>query len=160
MIKTHPFQPVYDKTSKVLILGTLPSIESVKQGFYYMHPQNRFWKMLSAIYHMDLYTASIEEKKEFLLKHSIALYDIIQSCEIQKSSDASIRNVSCTDLENILKESQIQLVLLNGKTAYEHFLKSYPQYKDIARCVPSTSSANARISLEELIELWKKYLFL
>ena len=158
MEKVHPFEPVYDKNSKILILGTLPSIESVKQGFYYMHPQNRFWKVLSSIYQVDVYHAGVEEKKAFILGHHLALYDVISMCSIEMSSDASIRNVKFTNIKAILEKSEIDWILLNGKKAYHLFIQEYPEYKDISMCLPSTSAANARLSLVELTESWKRAL--
>ena len=150
MKKTHPFSPVYNQYSQILILGSLPSVVSVERGFYYMHPQNRFWKVLSRIYEEDAYSMNIEDKTNFVLKHHLALYDVVASCDIKNSSDASIENVVCTDLEEILKNSDIHRILLNGNKAYTVFCKAYPQLKDMAIPLPSTSSANARISLDEL----------
>ncbi|MDE7161659.1 MAG: DNA-deoxyinosine glycosylase [Anaeroplasmataceae bacterium] len=158
MKKIHPFEPIYDSNSQILILGTLPSVESVKQGFYYMHPQNRFWKILSKIYSKDAYHMSIEEKKEFLLEHQIALYDVVAQCSIELSSDASIQNVRYTDIKMLIQKTSISRILLNGTKAYQLFLKAYPEYKDMAICLPSTSSANAKIQLEELTEHWKQAL--
>lgn len=158
MEKQHPFLPVFDADSEVLILGSLPSVESVKRGFYYMHPENRFWKVLSRIYGEDAYHMSIEEKSLFILKHHLALYDIIYSCTIRNSSDASITNPVCTNIEEILKGMKLKKILLNGKTAYRIFLKQYPTLKELAVCLPSTSSANARVSLDELTDIWKQSL--
>ncbi len=157
MEKEHPFPPLYDAQSRILILGTLPSIESTKQGFYYMHPQNRFWKLLSRIYKEDVYHMNIEEKKAFLLKHHLALYDVIQSCEITNSSDASIKNPIGTNIAALLKKMpQLYRIILNGKTAYRFFIKKYPNLKEYSICLPSTSSANASVSLDELEKIWSK----
>ena len=155
MKKIHPFEAVYSSDSKILILGSLPSVESVKQGFYYMHPMNRFWKMLSIIFQDDSYSMGIEQKREFILRHHLALFDVIASCDIKQSSDASIRNVSYTNIKEIIKQSHISKILLNGKTAYQLFLKEYPEYKDIAFCMPSTSSANAKVKIEKLVQVWR-----
>ncbi|MDE7384453.1 MAG: DNA-deoxyinosine glycosylase [Anaeroplasmataceae bacterium] len=158
MKKEHPFSPVYDKKSQILILGSLPSIVSVERGFYYMHPQNRFWKVLSRIYKEDVYNKDVEAKTSFILKHHLALYDVVASCDIKNSSDASIENVVCTDIKDILLQAPIQKILLNGNKAYSLFCKAYPNLKDMAICLPSTSSANARISLEELTSVWEEAL--
>ncbi|MDE6241034.1 MAG: DNA-deoxyinosine glycosylase [Anaeroplasmataceae bacterium] len=158
MKKEHPFSPVIDKHSQILILGSLPSVVSVERGFYYMHPQNRFWKVLSRIYKEDVYNKDIDAKTSFILKHHLALYDVVASCDIKNSSDASIENVICTDIKDILLQAPIQKILLNGNKAYSLFCKAYPNLKDMAICLPSTSSANARISLDELISVWEEAL--
>ncbi len=158
-LKKHSFEVVIDSASKILILGSLPSTISVERGFYYMHPQNRFWKILSSLYSEDAYTMNIEEKKRFILKHHLALYDVIESCRIENSSDQSICDVKVQDLHKLLMSYPIERVVLNGDKAYSLFIKYYPNYKDIAVKVPSTSSANAGYSLEKLIEFWRKALF-
>lgn len=158
MKKEHPFHPIFNASSKILILGSLPSIVSVEKKFYYMHPQNRFWKILSNIYQEDVYKMEREEKISFILKHHLALYDVIASCDIINSSDASIENVVCTDIEEILHQAPIQKILLNGRKAYDLFCKAYPQYIHIAILLPSTSSANAKVSLEELTRIWEEAL--
>ncbi len=158
MEKQHPFMPIYNAASEILILGSLPSVESVKRGFYYMHPENRFWKVLSRIYEEDAYHMSIEEKSLFILKHHLALYDIIYSCTIKNSSDSSITNPICTNIKEVLRGMNTKKILLNGKTAYQIFIKQYPELKEIAICLPSTSSANARVSLDALTLIWKEAL--
>lgn len=158
MEKQHPFMPIYNAASEILILGSLPSIESVKRGFYYMHPENRFWKVLSRIYEEDAYHMSIEDKSLFILKHHLALYDIIYSCTIKNSSDSSITNPICTNIKEVLRGMNTKKILLNGKTAYQIFIKQYPELKEIAICLPSTSSANARVSLDALTLIWKEAL--
>ncbi|MCI9653633.1 MAG: DNA-deoxyinosine glycosylase [Acholeplasmatales bacterium] len=158
MEKQHPFMPIYNAASEILILGSLPSVESVKRGFYYMHPENRFWKVLSRIYEEDAYHMSIEDKSLFILKHHLALYDIIYSCTIKNSSDSSITNPICTNIKEVLRGMNTKKILLNGKTAYQIFIKQYPELKEIAICLPSTSSANARVSLDALTLIWKEAL--
>lgn len=158
MEKQHPFMPVYRKESEVLILGSLPSVESVKRGFYYMHPENRFWKVLSKIYEEDAYRMSVEEKINFILKHRLALYDVIYSCTIRNSSDASISHPICTNISGLIQKMNLKKILLNGKKAYQIFIKQYPELMNFAVCLPSTSSANARVSLEELTRIWKEAL--
>ena len=158
MKKQHPFSPVYNNHSQILILGSLPSIVSVERGFYYMHPQNRFWKVLERIYKEDVYSKGILEKKDFILKYHLALYDVVASCDIKNSSDASIENVAYTNIEDILKQAPIQKILFNGKKAYTLFCKAYPSLIHMAISLPSTSSANAQISLEELTSIWEEAL--
>ena len=150
----HTFGPFYDSESRVLFLGSFPSVKSREALFYYGHPQNRFWKIMRAIYEDD-FGDSIEEKSEFLHRHHIALYDVIDECDIVGSSDSSIRNVVPTDLDSILKKTKIEQIFVNGKTA-EKYYKKY-QEKATGRtaiCLPSSSPANAAWSLEKLIAAW------
>lgn len=158
MIKRHTFPPVICPACTTLILGSLPSVRSVEEGFYYMHPQNRFWKVLSAIYSYDFYHASIEEKKKNLLSRGIALYDVIEECEIASSRDSSIQRPKIQNIEVLLKNTEISKIVLNGKTAYTLFLRAYPGLTNIAHYAPSTSSANAGFSLSRLIEAWGRLL--
>ena len=151
---THPFPPLYDENSEILILGSFPSVKSREQKFFYGHPQNRFWKVLAAMYSASV-PQTIEEKREFLLGQHIALWDVIYSCDIIGSSDSSIRNVIPTELGQIIKASKITRVFVNGKTAgkmYEKYQKH--QLGMEAVCLPSTSPANAAFSLERLVEAW------
>lgn len=142
----HELEPVFDSHSKVLILGSLPSVKSREEGFYYMHPQNRFWKVLEIIF-----KEKIDYKKEFCLKHHIALWDTISSCEIKNSSDQSITRVSVNDLSVILNQADIKVIITTGKKAHEIYQKYlFPIYKIEDVNLPSTSSANALYSLERL----------
>lgn len=151
----HPIQPVFNKDSKILILGTFPSVKSREGQFFYHHPQNRFWKVLAAVCKTDV-PSSIEEKTQFLLENKIAVWDVIQSCEINQSSDSSIKNVVPNDLSVILEHSKVERIFANGNKSYE----LYNRYcllevgRDIIK-LPSTSPANAAFSLERLIEAWK-----
>lgn len=150
----HEFDPVYDQNSRILILGTLPSVKSREQNFYYGHKQNRFWKVLAAICG-DSVPGEIEEKKSFLLRNHIAVWDVISECDIIGSSDSSIKNVVPTDLETILGETDIQAIYANGATAYRLYMKySFPRIKREIIRLPSTSPANASFSLERLIGEW------
>lgn len=150
----HPFPPLYDKNSKILILGSFPSVKSREQMFFYGHPQNRFWKVLSAVFECSTPT-TVEEKKIFLLSNGIALWDVIASCEITGSSDSSIKDVIVNDLTAILNNADIQQIFVNGKTAQKYYNKyTLPQIKRDAICLPSTSPANAAWSLERLIDSW------
>lgn len=150
----HELAPVYDKNSKILILGSLPSVKSREQGFYYGHPRNRFWKVLSAVLGVDE-PQSIGEKKAMLLSHGIALYDVIEQCEIAGSSDASIRNVTPADIRAIAQASRLRVVFTNGRTAGKLYRKYQAQTVALPMTeLPSTSPANAAFSLEKLTELW------
>ena len=151
----HPFPPLYDENSKILILGSFPSVKSREQLFFYGHPQNRFWKVTSAVFGVKT-PNTIQEKKDFLLSCNIALWDVIASCDIQGSSDSSIRDVTANDLSPILSNSKVERIFTNGKPA-DKFYKKYT-FKTTgiqATCLPSTSPANAAWSVEKLTEAWK-----
>ena len=150
----HPFPPLYDKNSTILILGSFPSVKSREQMFFYGHPQNRFWKVTAAVFGADVPT-SIEEKQAFLHEHHIALWDVIASCDIVGSSDSSIQNVTANDLRPILDGAKIERIFVNGKTAekyYNRYTKELLGREAI--CLPSTSPANAAWSVERLVEAW------
>lgn len=150
----HEFLPVYDGNSKVLILGTFPSVKSREGQFYYHHPRNRFWAVLSQLTGEPL-PVGIEEKKQMLLSHGIAIWDVVASCEITGSSDSSIRNVVPADIGRILRDTEIHYVFTNGGTAhrlYRKYCLEETQTEDV--CLPSTSPANAVFSLEKLLEIW------
>lgn len=150
----HPIFPVFDEKSEILILGSFPSVKSREAGFFYGHPQNRFWRVTAAVFGAPVPT-TIEEKRAFLLQNHIAVWDVIASCEIVGSSDASIRNVTANDLNVILNSAPIRQIYVNGKTA-ERYFKQYifPQIQKDAICLPSTSPANAAWSLERLVASW------
>ena len=151
----HPFPPLYDENSKILILGSFPSVKSREQLFFYGHPQNRFWKVVSALYGCDT-PKSIEEKQIFLRSHGIALWDVIASCEITGSSDSSIKDVTPNDLTKILDLADIRKIFVNGKTAEKYYNKyTKPITGREAVCLPSTSPANAAWTYDRLIEAWK-----
>ncbi len=151
----HPFPPVYDANSRILILGTFPSVKSREGEFYYHHPQNRFWRVISGLLREDL-PITIEDKRQLLLRNRIALWDVIRSCEITGSSDSSIRNVVTNDIDSLLKQVRIREVYANGGTAF----RLYQRYilpvtgKNIIS-LPSTSPANAACSLEQLMSRWR-----
>ena len=150
---THEFAPVYDGRSRILILGSFPSVKSREQQFYYGHPQNRFWRVLAAVTG-EAVPGTIEEKRVFLLAQRIALWDVIAQCEIVGSSDSSIRNVIPNDLSIILEAAPIEAIYANGGTAHRLFGK-YQQCGREAVRLPSTSPANAAWSLERLTEAWR-----
>lgn len=150
----HPFAPVYDEHSEILILGTLPSVKSRENDFYYGHPQNRFWKVLAKVYGAAL-PQTPEEKMVFLLAHHIALWDVIESCEIKGSSDSSIRAVIPTDIKRILDTANIHTIFVNGKKAAQLYERYQQPLTGIpAVTLPSTSPANAAWNLERLCGEW------
>ena len=151
----HPIPPVFDENSEILILGSFPSVKSREQGFFYGHPQNRFWKVTAAVFEEEV-PVSIEEKRAFLLRNHIALWDVIHSCDITGSSDSSIKNVVANDLSIILEHSGIRKIFVNGKTAEKYYIKYSEKDTHIkAICLPSTSPANAAFSVDRLTEAWK-----
>lgn len=150
----HPFGPLYDSESRILILGSLPSVKSREAHFFYGHPQNRYWKLIAALLEEPV-PRSIEEKQSLMLRHHIAMWDTIYSCDIKGSSDSSIRNVVPTDLKPILEASRITHIFCNGKTSGNYFRKyQEPALGIQATILPSTSPANAAWSLERLTQEW------
>lgn len=150
----HPIFPVYDERSRVLILGSFPSVKSREQMFFYGHPQNRFWRVIAAVMRVDV-PATVEEKRRFLLDHHIALWDVIASCDITGSSDSSIKNVVANDLTAILETAPIRQIFVNGKTAeryYNRYIRAAVGREAI--CLPSTSPANAACGIERLVDAW------
>ncbi|MBR1930022.1 MAG: DNA-deoxyinosine glycosylase [Lachnospiraceae bacterium] len=150
----HPIPPLFNEQSRILILGSFPSIKSREAMFFYGHPQNRFWRVVAAVYE-DTFPETVPERRDFLIRHKIAAWDVIKSCDIEGSSDSSIRNVTANDLRVILDAAPIRHIYVNGKTAE----KMYRKYTENlihrpAICLPSTSPANAAWSLERLIEAW------
>lgn len=153
---THTFEPVYDGASRVLILGTFPSVKSREQNFYYGHPQNRFWRVIAALCGRPV-PATIQEKKEMLLQEHIAVWDVIESCDIAGSSDASIRNAVPNDIGRILKTAPEVRIFANGAKAHELYRKYVqPQLGREAVRLPSTSPANAACSFERLCASWRE----
>ncbi len=151
----HEFESFYNKDSIVLILGSIPSVKSREEKFYYAHPQNRFWKTISSIYNERI-PQTIVEKKEFLTKHKIALWDVIKSCEIKSSSDATIKNVTPNNINSILKKSNIKYIFTTGRKAHNLYNKYCKNKTGIeAIYLPSTSPANCKKGIEE--ELIKSY---
>ena len=150
----HTISPVYDRDSKILILGSFPSVRSREEGFFYGHPQNRFWKVTAAVFETEV-PHTVPEKREFLLSKHIALWDVIASCDIEGSADSSIRNVVPNDLDVILGQTDIKAVFVNGKTA-DRYYRKYSEAKTgrPAICLPSTSPANAAWTMERLIQAW------
>lgn len=148
----HEFKPIYNEESKILILGTMPSVKSREVGFYYAHPKNRFWTVLEIIFE-----EKIEDKEAFLLKHHIALWDVFASCSIKGSSDASIKNARPNKIPKLLKESNIKVIFTTGKTAYKYYLQFFKEKTHLpVFCLPSTSPANCKIKMPELVEEYSK----
>lgn len=151
----HPIAPVYDEYSNILILGSFPSVKSREQGFFYGHPQNRFWRVLAAVYGNEV-PQTVEEKKEFLLRNGVAVWDVIASCEIQGSADSSIKDVVPTDLSEVLAQAPVRRIYVNGKKAEQLYRKYQAKQTGIeAVCLPSTSPANAAWGMERLVEAWQ-----
>ena len=151
---THPIAPVFDEHSRVLILGSFPSVKSREAQFFYGHPQNRFWRVLSALFGEGA-GETPQEKTAFLLRHRIALWDVIASCEIAGSADSTIKNVTPNDLSAILNGADIRAIFTNGKTAdtlYRKYIEL--QTHRSAICLPSTSPANAKWTLPLLKKAW------
>ncbi|MDO5558058.1 MAG: DNA-deoxyinosine glycosylase [Oscillospiraceae bacterium] len=149
------FPPFFDPSSDILILGSFPSVKSRETGFYYGHPQNRFWKVLAVVYSENI-PQTIDEKKQLLKRHNIALWDVVSSCEIQGSSDSSIKNVKPSDLNIIFSQCKIRHIYTGGNKAgqlYRKYLK--PVTGRDAVVLPSTSPANAAWTLDKLVEAWK-----
>ncbi len=152
-MKYSGFKPVFDGNSKILVLGSFPSVKSRAEGFYYGNRQNRFWKTLSAAFGKEPPT-SIEEKRSLLLGCGVALWDIVSRCEIDGSMDANIKDYSVAELRIVLDKTHIEKILCNGAKAYEIFSKNYPELLYMAKKMPSTSPANVRFDEA----LWRKEL--
>ena len=151
----HPIAPFYTPDSKILILGSFPSVKSRESGFFYGHPQNRFWKLMALLFDESL-PGTVEEKKALLLRHDIAAWDSIHSCDIEGSSDSSIRNVVPNDFTKIFEAADIRAVYTNGRRSHEIYTKyCLPQTGRPAVCLPSTSPANAAWSLDKLAKAWQ-----
>ncbi|MGI0529618.1 DNA-deoxyinosine glycosylase [Treponema socranskii] len=159
----HPFEPVYDSKSRVLVLGTMPSPRSRTAGFYYMHGQNRFWPVIAAItgerlgYANDEGIKAVDERRTLVLRHGIALWDVLASCDIRRAADTSIQNPIANDFSTLLASSHIERIYCTGQTAYKLYTKLCEEATHIgAVCLPSTSSANrGRWPLDALIEAYR-----
>lgn len=151
----HGIPPVFNAESRVLILGTMPSPKSRENGFYYMHPQNRFWRVISAVLGEPLPKTN-EERASLLLKNKIALWDTLAQCDIIGASDCSVKNAVPNDISIITDEADIKAIFTTGKTAYKYYCRFQQEKTGIeAICLPSTSPANARFGLDALIDEYK-----
>ena len=156
---SHTFEPIYNKDSKILILGSFPSVKSRENNFYYGHPQNRYGKVIAKITNSQE-PITIEEKKKMLLDNHIAIWDVIASCSIQGSSDSSIKDVVVNDFRDILQNSSVHTIYVNGNKAYELYHRYAEEQTGMKGVkLPSTSPANAAWSVDRLCEAWKQILF-
>ena len=154
----HNIPPVYDENSRILILGSFPSVRSREDAFFYAHPRNRFWKVLSAVFGCPE-PGSVNEKKQLLLNNHLALWDVLASCDIINSSDTSIKNAQPNDITTILSEADVKKIIVNGKTAEKYYNRLLFSVTGIeCECLPSTSPANAAVKTDELIKIWKNSL--
>ena len=151
----HPFRPLFDSDSKILVLGSFPSVKSRENEFFYGHPRNRFWAVIAAVYG-EAVPETVEEKKDILARHGIALWDTVFSCDIAGSADSSIRNIVPTDLRPVIEGSAIERVYCNGTASFRMYQRYHEQALGIkAVRLPSTSPANAAWSLEKLTDHWR-----
>lgn len=151
----HGLPPVYDGNSEILILGSFPSVKSREAQFYYENPQNRFWRVVASVFEQDM-PRTTEEKRAFLLKNRIALWDVIASCEIEGSSDQKIRNAVVNDLSPLLNTADIKRIFVNGRKAEQYFRRLVsPKIGRNAVYLPSTSPANAAMKWEQLVQKWR-----
>lgn len=148
----HPFAPIVPPDARVLILGSFPSVKSREEGFYYSHPRNRFWQVLSDIFDADT-PVSIPERISFLQSRRIALWDVCAACDVTASADASIRGVVPNDIPGLLAAAEIRAIFTNGTTADTLFRRHFPGLCAVK--LPSTSPANAAWSREKLTEAWR-----
>ena len=151
----HPIAPIYDENSRVLVLGSFPSVKSREEMFFYGHPQNRFWRVTAAVFGAET-PQTVADKREFLLSHGIALWDVLASCDIEGSADSTIKNAMPNDLSPIFAAAKIEKIFVNGKAAEKYYNKYLK--KTLGReavCLPSTSPANAAWSAERLAEEWR-----
>lgn len=151
----HPFPAVVDSESKILVLGSVPSVKSVEHDFYYMHPQNRFWRVLSRLFGQDFTLMSKQDKILTLCRLHIALYDSVEECDVLSSKDSAISNVVPADIRKIMQDTKISRIFCNGKASYAYLVKYHPDLAEKTLALPSTSPANAQYSLERLTDEWK-----
>ena len=158
MVLEHNFSPIVDINSKVLILGSFPSVKSRENNFYYGNDKNRFWKILSESLNVDM-PKTIDEKKEMLINNNIAIWDTIKSCEIKASDDSSIKNVKVNDIHSLVKKYGIRNIIFNGNAAYKFYKKYVGNIENVEEYIlPSTSPANAKFKYEELYKVWNNTL--
>lgn len=155
----HPVEALFNENSKILILGTFPSVKSRETKFFYGHPQNRFWRVMARLCDADI-PQTVEDKKNLILDNHFALWDVIHSCDVEGSADSSIKNVVPNDISVILKNSKVSRIFVNGKKAESLYKKYLEKETGItAVCLPSTSPANALWSEDRLTEYWRSHIF-
>lgn len=155
----HPVEALFNENSKILILGTFPSVKSREAKFFYGHPQNRFWRVMARLCDADI-PQTVEDKKNLILDNHFALWDVIHSCDVEGSADSSIKNVVPNDISVILKNSKVSRIFVNGKKAESLYKKYLEKETGItAVCLPSTSPANALWSEDRLTEYWRSHIF-
>lgn len=155
----HPVEALFNENSKILILGTFPSVKSREAKFFYGHPQNRFWRVMARLCDADI-PQTVEDKKNLILDNHFALWDVIHSCDVEGSADSSIKNVVPNDISVILKNSKVSRIFVNGKKAESLYKKYLEKETGItAVCLPSTSPANASWSEDRLTEYWHSHIF-
>lgn len=154
-LSQHPFEPVYDTRSRILILGSFPSVRSRQQGFYYGNARNRFWPVLGQLLG-DMPPEDVPGRRDWLLGHRVALWDVLSACQITGSSDASIQQAVPNDISRILQQADIRAIYCNGQTAARHYT-AYAEAKGLmaAHTLPSTSPANAAWQMDRLLEAWR-----
>ena len=151
----HPISPVFNENSRVLVLGSFPSVKSREEMFFYGHPQNRFWRVIADVFGAET-PKTVEEKRALLLSSGVALWDVLASCDIEGSADSSIKNAVPNDLSPILSAAKIEKIFVNGKTAEKYYNKYMKKTLGRAAvCLPSTSPANAAWSVERLVKAWR-----
>lgn len=155
----HPVEALFNENSKILILGTFPSVKSREAKFFYGHPQNRFWRVMARLCDAEL-PQTVEDKKNLILDNHFALWDVIHSCDVEGSADSSIKNVVPNDISVILKNSKVSRIFVNGKKAESLYKKYLEKETGItAVCLPSTSPAKASWSEDRLTEYWRSHIF-
>jgi len=153
---SHPFPPFMDENSEILILGTFPSIKSFEQNFYYAHPQNQFWKLLAGVFEEDT-PKTTQQKRVFLKKHNIALWDVIKECKRENSLDSNLKEIEINDFEKLLKDyPNIKKIFFTSKTAQKHFEKNFKNLEIECRYLASPSPAYAKMTFEEKLQRWRE----
>jgi TDG/mug DNA glycosylase family protein len=155
----HPFRPVIDARSRALVLGSFPSVKSRENAFYYGHPQNRFWRVLAALFAQEV-PYSIDDKIAFLLERRIALWDVVSACDITGSADSALIPLRLNDIASLLRGTQIRRLFANGQKAGRLYREHLENQTGIPiQILPSTSPANAAWTPEKLITAWQPLRF-
>lgn len=152
----HPFAPIIDSRCTVLILGSVPSVRSVGEGFYYMHPKNRFWPLLGALTGDDYSAMDFSARREALIRRGIGLYDAVYECDIMLSSDSKAKNIVPADIPALICGTRVQRIFCNGALSYAALTRHHPQLAAMAEKLPSTSPANAAYDMRRLMGAWEK----